>query len=164
MENDRDYRVVRTVEELGAAIRERRKQSGFKNLDRYASSVSVGKRFLSEVERGKATAEVGKIMAVLRGLGLELAVVEHHAPTMRNLSPRPKLDFPYDWSNSSMGDDQFIYKVLEKGRFMDILRLARHVGLEKLDSAALAFAGSPNLPRLRQILDRIRAGQARVGQ
>jgi hypothetical protein len=29
---------------------------------------------LSELERGKATAELGKVLRLLRGLGLELAV------------------------------------------------------------------------------------------
>ncbi len=58
---------------LGLLIRQRRKADGMTQAE-LAGLCGVGNRFLSELERGKATAELGKVLRVLRGLGLELSV------------------------------------------------------------------------------------------
>jgi transcriptional regulator with XRE-family HTH domain len=39
-----------------------------------AALAGVGPRFLSEVENGKASAEIGKVLQVLHRLGLELSI------------------------------------------------------------------------------------------
>lgn len=75
------YGKVRTVEELGALIRRRRKEAGFRQADS-AALAGVGTRFLSELERGKESVELGKALQVLQRIGLELWV----AP--RGLDPR----------------------------------------------------------------------------
>ena len=56
---------------LGKAIRRRRKSMGLTQLDA-AGLCGVGERFLSELERGKPTAELGKVLQVLDRLGLRL--------------------------------------------------------------------------------------------
>ncbi len=58
---------------LGRVIRQRRKLDGLTQAEA-AALCGVGTRFLSELERGKATAELGKALRVLSGLGLELTV------------------------------------------------------------------------------------------
>lgn len=57
--------------ELGAIVRERRKEAGL-NQKKLAALSGVGTRFLSELERGKPTAQLGKTLQVLQLLGLEL--------------------------------------------------------------------------------------------
>jgi y4mF family transcriptional regulator len=59
--------------DLGRLIRQKRKEDGLTIAD--ASSLcGVGYRFLSELENGKDTAEIGKVLKVLSGLGLEITV------------------------------------------------------------------------------------------
>ena len=65
------YGKIRTAAELGALVRERRRSVGFTQADA-AALAGVGPRFLSELERGKETAELGKVLQVLERLGLEL--------------------------------------------------------------------------------------------
>lgn len=67
------YGKVRNVQELGELIRKRRKEAGFVQDDT-AGLTGVGRRFLSELERGKETAEIGLVFRVLERLGLELRV------------------------------------------------------------------------------------------
>ena len=64
---------VETAEDLGQAIRARRKVARLTQRDA-AALAGVGTRFLSELERGKPTSEIGKILTVLQMLGLELSV------------------------------------------------------------------------------------------
>ena len=68
------YGVVRRPEELGAIMRAHRKRRHL-TLEETASVGGTGIRFLSELERGKATAQLGKTLETLRLLGLEVVVV-----------------------------------------------------------------------------------------
>lgn len=68
------YGIVRDPEELGAVARAHRK-SRHLTLQDTASVGGTGTRFLSEFERGKPTAQLGKAMETLRLLGLEVAIV-----------------------------------------------------------------------------------------
>ena len=56
---------------LGRAIRETRRALGL-TQPTLALSAGVGVRFLVDIEKGKPTAQVGKIMRVLAALGIEL--------------------------------------------------------------------------------------------
>jgi y4mF family transcriptional regulator len=58
---------------IGRAVRLHRKASGLTQAQA-AGLCGVGARFLSELERGKETAEIGKVLRVLRGLGLVLSI------------------------------------------------------------------------------------------
>jgi y4mF family transcriptional regulator len=64
---------ISTTAELGALIREHRRRAGVRQADA-AALCGVGTRFLSEVERGKETAEIGRVLQVPTRLGLELRV------------------------------------------------------------------------------------------
>lgn len=65
---------VQTPDEIGQLIRQRRKRAGL-TLQDAAGMAGVGVRFLSELERGKPTLQIGKVMEVLHLFGLELHVV-----------------------------------------------------------------------------------------
>lgn len=61
--------------ELGEAIRRIRKARGMTQAD-LARETGTSMRFISQVERGKQTAEIGKVLLLLRLLGLETQLVE----------------------------------------------------------------------------------------
>lgn len=64
---------IRTPVDVGKAIRDRRKQDRLTLADA-AALCGVGYRFLSDLENGKATAELGKTLQVLGCLGLEVQI------------------------------------------------------------------------------------------
>ncbi len=64
-----------TVTELGRRVRASRKKSSLTQRD-LASLAGVGTRFLSELESGKSTLEIGRVLRVVELLGLELQLQE----------------------------------------------------------------------------------------
>lgn len=64
---------ITTPAELGELIRQRRKQAGL-TLHEVSGLAGVGIRFLSELERGKPTSQLGLTLKVMQLLGLELSV------------------------------------------------------------------------------------------
>lgn len=58
---------------IGRMIRDERKRAGLRQ-DELAAASGVGLRFLVELERGKPTAQIGKILAVLAALGCEVQI------------------------------------------------------------------------------------------
>ncbi len=62
---------IHTPADLGMLIRSARKAAGV-TLAEAAGLAGVGVRFLSELERGKPTAELGKALKVAETVGLEL--------------------------------------------------------------------------------------------
>jgi HTH-type transcriptional regulator/antitoxin HipB len=67
------YGRICSVEELGRLARAHRKNRR-QTLERIADLSNVSLRFLSEFERGKETAEIGKVLQALRILGLEVVI------------------------------------------------------------------------------------------
>ena len=65
------YGKISTSSDIGRLVRARRKKSGV-TQEQAAALMGVGVRFLSELERGKETAELGKVLRVLERIGLEL--------------------------------------------------------------------------------------------
>jgi y4mF family transcriptional regulator len=66
---------LRTPGDLGALVRQRRKALGLSQAA-LAEQAGVGRRFLIELEDGKATAQVGKTLQVLVMLGVSLLAIE----------------------------------------------------------------------------------------
>lgn len=58
---------------LGDVVRQQRKLQGATQVE-LASLCNVGVRFISDLENGKPTIELGKVLQVLNSLGLELAI------------------------------------------------------------------------------------------
>lgn len=61
-----------TAEKLGDLVKKRRKELGM-NQGELALVSGTGVRFISDLENGKETCELGKALKVLANLGLELA-------------------------------------------------------------------------------------------
>ena len=68
------FGCVRSVLDLGQLMRSHRKSMGW-TLETLSGFANVSMRFLSELERGKETVEMGKALHALRLLGLEVVVV-----------------------------------------------------------------------------------------
>jgi len=67
------YGRIQTAEDIGHLARAHRKGKGL-TLETVSGLGNLSTRFLSEFERGKETAEIGKILKALRTLGLEVIV------------------------------------------------------------------------------------------
>ena len=72
------YGRISTTEQLGGVIRLKRKEIGLRQ-EVAAGMTGVGTKFLSQLENGKETAELGKTLQVLQKMGLELYVFPRSA-------------------------------------------------------------------------------------
>jgi y4mF family transcriptional regulator len=62
---------IQSPDQLGLLIRAVRKHQKIR-MDDIAGSAGVGPVFVREVERGKATVQLGRVMQILSELGIEL--------------------------------------------------------------------------------------------
>ena len=109
--------TIRSVAELGLLLRATRKSQGVR-LDDVAGSAGVGHVFAREVEHGKETVQIGRVLRLLSELGIELkadvpdealeALHRLQSKGLRPLKPRKRsgradvqLDRPTDDSASS---------------------------------------------------------------
>ena len=67
------FMQIKNVSELGKLIKDTRKSQGLTQAD-LAISANVGVRFIVDVENGKETAQIGKILQVCQMLGLEIEI------------------------------------------------------------------------------------------
>lgn len=63
--------VIETTETLGQLIRAARIAQGF-TRDGLANATGLSPKFISQIESGKATAQFGKVLHLLRELGIRL--------------------------------------------------------------------------------------------
>jgi HTH-type transcriptional regulator / antitoxin HipB len=64
---------ISTAEDIGRCVRAQRKSQGATQAE-FAALCGVGVRFISELENGKPTMALGKVLQVLKCLGLELNI------------------------------------------------------------------------------------------
>ena len=62
---------IDNIEELGNYIRQTRKSQGLTQAE-LAMTANVGVRFVVDLENGKETAQVGKVLKICQMLGLKL--------------------------------------------------------------------------------------------
>ena len=62
-----------TATDLGDAVRHARKTQNLRQ-DELAGAAGVGIRFIVDLEAGKATAQIGKVLQVLDALGLSISL------------------------------------------------------------------------------------------
>ena len=67
------YGNISTSAEIGKLVRMYRKDQSVTQAE-LAALCAVGVRFISDLENGKPTVELGKVLHVLKCLGLEVAV------------------------------------------------------------------------------------------
>ncbi|MFV2061813.1 MAG: helix-turn-helix domain-containing protein [Gammaproteobacteria bacterium] len=169
---------INNTAELGELIRTERKDAGI-TLQQTSENSDVGIRFLSELERGKETAEIGKVISALHAVGLNLAIVKraNHYPikseslysvqetrltyntkTNETLSQHLEMEFPYHWSNPDMTNTAFIHSVLAKTRFNDILRITHYFGLSRIETETMHFVDTAQYNTILKLLSHIREG------
>lgn len=71
-----------TSHDLGAAIRQRRKHLKVTQKD-LAMTCGTGLRFIIELEQGKTTCQIGKVLSVVHALGLQLELKASSTPAGR---------------------------------------------------------------------------------
>jgi y4mF family transcriptional regulator len=64
---------VTTAADIGATVRKKRKEDGLTLADA-AALCGVGYRFMSDLENGKETVQVGKLLQVATALGLDVCI------------------------------------------------------------------------------------------
>ena len=62
-----------TIQEIGQIIRESRKRLGVTQKD-LALTSGTGLRFIIDLEKGKETCQIGKVLTVLQTLGIQIAL------------------------------------------------------------------------------------------
>jgi len=68
--------MIKTISDtagLGSIVRDARRALGLTQPD-LALSAGVGVRFLVDLEKGKPTAQIGKVLQVLAALGVEIGL------------------------------------------------------------------------------------------
>ena len=69
-----------TPQDIGKLVRETRKALGV-TQKALALTSGTGLRFIIELERGKETAEIGKVLTILQTLGIQLTLAPPQAAT-----------------------------------------------------------------------------------
>lgn len=67
------YGKINNTTDIGKCVRAQRKAQGATQPE-FAALCGVGVRFISELENGKSTMEVGKVLKVLKCLGLQVTL------------------------------------------------------------------------------------------
>jgi y4mF family transcriptional regulator len=62
-----------TVQEIGQMVRDSRKRLGVTQMD-LALTSGTGLRFVIDLEKGKETCQIGKVLTVLQTLGVRIAL------------------------------------------------------------------------------------------
>ncbi len=65
--------IINSTQALGELVRKKRKQDELTQIE-LAELTGVGVRFLSELENGKSTVQLDKVILVLSGLGLKIGI------------------------------------------------------------------------------------------
>ncbi len=64
---------ISDTEEIGQLLRQKREEQGL-NQKEFAEAAGVGNRIVSEVERGKPTAQIDKVLKLLKYAGLSVYI------------------------------------------------------------------------------------------
>lgn len=115
----------------GLQIKQSRLRAGISQAE-LASLADVSRATINGLENGSIN-EIGvnrlnRIVSVCQGL---VGTHDATSPTTRK-SASLDLSFPYDWSNSAMSDALLIDKVVERGLFEDMAKVAVRLGTKPL--------------------------------
>lgn len=144
------------IQSIGFQIKRARLQAGISQAE-LARLAEVSRATINGIENNTIK-EIGvhrlnRVVAASRNL-----------PSSRNIlvqsnrkSASLNLSFPYDWSNSSMPDSLLIDKVVERGLFEDMAKVAVRYGTVQLRRAVTSFVSkhSASAPSLNRMLGNI---------
>ena len=71
--------MLLTPAELGRFVKKERKAMGLTQAE-LALTSGTGMRFISDLENGKPTCQIGKTLTVIKTLGLRLTLSSSHSP------------------------------------------------------------------------------------
>lgn len=94
-----DRRASEAAHLFGSLIRRRRKALGM-SQDQLALATGVGRRFLIELEAGKATCHLGRSLVIAQALGLQPALLTPDKASQ----PSPPVDLPDIPANEDAND------------------------------------------------------------
>ena len=121
-------KVIHTPKDLGELAEKTRTELGLRQSDIHSHS-KLTTRFIGEVEHGKETAQIGKVMKMLESIGLELVIRPQTSETMVN-PHNLGLSRGRFWSS---GDQlpvmRVIARVLDDPTEPDIVKLKQHFGM-----------------------------------
>lgn len=81
---------VGSTKDIGLLIRARRTEKDWTQAD-LARSLGTTQRWISEIENGKATAEIGMVLQALSMLGIRLEAAPADAPRLKSQAAAPDL-------------------------------------------------------------------------
>ena len=81
-------RQVPTPADIGRVVRALRKDAGLRQFE-LAGAAGLGLRFIVDLEAGKPTAQIGKVLQVLDVLGCSVDIVPPPGPRFVPLSESP---------------------------------------------------------------------------
>lgn len=115
----------------GLQIKQSRLKAGISQAE-LANLADVSRATINGLENGSVN-EIG-VNRLNRILLVSLNLVSSHevATTSPRKSASLDLSFPYDWSNSAMSDALLIDKVVERGLFEDMAKVAARFGTKPL--------------------------------
>ncbi len=67
--------IINSAQALGSFVRDKRKKDQLTQIE-LAELTGVGVRFLSELENGKPSVQLDKVLLVLAGLGLKIGIAQ----------------------------------------------------------------------------------------
>jgi transcriptional regulator with XRE-family HTH domain len=123
--------MLLNLKTAGLQIKQSRLRAGISQAE-LASLADVSRATINGLENGSIN-EIGvnrlnRIVSVCQGL---IAAHDTTSPPTRK-SASLELLFPYDWSNSAMSDALLIDKVVERGLFEDMAKIAARFGTKPL--------------------------------
>jgi len=144
------------IQAVGVQIKQSRLRAGISQAE-LARLADVSRATINGIENSTIK-EIGvnrlnRVMATSRNL-----------PKLSPPSAQPdrksanlNLSFPYDWSNSSMPDSLLIDKVVERGLFEDMAKIAIFYGTDALRRSVTTFASKndTSAPSLNRMLGNI---------
>lgn len=71
----KEIMIIKSPEDIGKIVKETRKAQNLTQI-KLAKLCNVGNRFIIDLENGKATCQIDKILIVLNGLGIKINMSE----------------------------------------------------------------------------------------
>jgi len=147
------------IKALGIQIKQLRMQAGISQVA-LARLTDVSRATINGIENGTIK-EIGvnrlnRVLAVSRGLFKSSPIPSR----LDRKSISLDLSFPYDWSNSEMPDALLIDKVVARGLFEDMAKVAIRFGIVPLRQSVNSFvekhrAAAPSLNRMLANIEQV---------
>ncbi|MFA7398882.1 MAG: transcriptional regulator [Sideroxydans sp.] len=141
------------IQAIGIQIKQSRLQAGISQAE-LARLADVSRATINGIENSTIK-EIG-VNRLNRVVATSLNLPNATAQAKRK-SENLNLSFPYDSSNSSIPDSLLIDKVVERGLFEDMVKIAVRYGVEALRLSVISFISKNNAsaPSLNRMLSNI---------